>query len=548
MSNFQNLNLHPTIISALDKKGYSDPTPIQAQAIPHLLAKKDLLGIAQTGTGKTAAFSLPILDLLSQDKKQVKPNQIRALILTPTRELAVQISDNVALYGKGLGLKHAVIFGGVSESNQIKALREGLDIVVATPGRLLDLASQGHVRFSKVEIFVLDEADRMLDMGFINDVRKIIAKLPQDKQSLLFSATMPETIASLANSILKNPVKIEITPQSTTVERINQKVYLVDKNNKPDLLLDVLNKPEVVAALVFSKTKHGANKVVTYLEKYGVKVSAIHGNKSQMAREKALKSLREGKIKVLVATDIAARGIDVSSISHVINYDIPLDPESYVHRIGRTARAGREGVAISFCDYSENLHLRAVEKAIRMKIPVDNSHPFHGKAATNNSSDGRLLSRNNNKNNSERKSSERTNSENRNNERNSEKNNENRRFFGNANRSQNKSSSSRKSDSFNSRTNSFNKSRKPTRSRFNDGETSQETREPIAKKILRKFGFNKFAKDKDFQDKTERNDNFFVKEGTRNRNGNSNRSKNSNSQPFSKNRKKPFGRNNKSFR
>ncbi|MBM5783178.1 MAG: DEAD/DEAH box helicase, partial [Pelagibacterales bacterium] len=379
MSNFQKLNLNPTILSTLEKKGYSNPTPIQSEAIPHLLNKKDFLGIAQTGTGKTAAFSLPIIDLLSQDKKTVKPNQIRSLILTPTRELAIQIGENIALYSKGLGLNHCVIFGGVNEFHQIKALKNGQDIVIATPGRLLDLANQGHIRFSQVEIFVLDEADRMLDMGFIHDVKKIISKLPEERQSLLFSATMPETISSLANSILKNPIKVEITPQSTTVERINQKVYLVDKSNKPALLLDVLSKPDVVAALVFSKTKHGANKVVLHLEKYGVKVAAIHGNKSQSAREKALKSLREGKINVLIATDIAARGIDVSSISHVINYDIPNDPESYVHRIGRTARAGREGVAISFCDYSENLQLRAVEKAIRMKIPVDNSHLFHGK-------------------------------------------------------------------------------------------------------------------------------------------------------------------------
>ena len=267
MSNFQQLNLNPIIVTTLENKGYTAPTPIQEQSIPHLLQKKDLLGIAQTGTGKTAAFSLPMIDLLSSNKRQVGSNQIRSLILTPTRELAVQIGENIAAYSKGLGIKHTVIFGGVNEFHQINALKGGQDIVVATPGRLLDLASQGHLRFSQIEIFVLDEADRMLDMGFINDVRKIISKLPQERQSLLFSATMPDTIARLANSILRNPVKIEITPQSTTVERINQKVYLVEKSNKSALLLDVLTKPEVVAALVFSKTKHGANKVVSYLQK-----------------------------------------------------------------------------------------------------------------------------------------------------------------------------------------------------------------------------------------------------------------------------------------
>ncbi|MBU6339551.1 MAG: DEAD/DEAH box helicase [Rickettsiales bacterium] len=393
MSNFQTLNLHQNILTTLEKKGYTTPTPIQAQSIPHLLEGKDLLGIAQTGTGKTAAFSLPILHRLFENKHQVNSNQIRALILTPTRELALQIGENIEVYGKGLGLKHAVIFGGVNEFHQIKALKTGLDIVIATPGRFLDLANQGHVRFSQIEVFVLDEADRMLDMGFINDVKKIISKLPPKRQNLLFSATMPDAISGLAHSILHQPVKVEITPQSTTVERINQKVYLVDKSNKPALLLDVLTKPDVVAALVFSKTKHGANKVVTHLEKYGVQVSAIHGNKSQTAREKALNDFRSGKIKVLIATDIAARGIDVPNISHVVNYDIPVDPESYVHRIGRTARAGREGIAISFCDFSENLLLRAVEKAIRMKIPVDDSHPFHGKAATHDPSEGKLLSR-----------------------------------------------------------------------------------------------------------------------------------------------------------
>ena len=400
MLNFQKLNLNPLIIKSLEKKGYTTPTPIQEQSIPHLLEGKDLLGIAQTGTVKTAAFSLPLLDKLSKETK-TNNHQIKALILSPTRELAVQIADNIKLYGEGLKLKHAVIFGGVNEFHQIKALKSGIDIVIATPGRLLDLTNQGFVDYSNIEFFVLDEADRMLDLGFINDVKKIISKLPKNRQSLLFSATMPDSISQLAHSILNDPITVEITPQSTTVERINQKIYQVDKSNKSALLLEVITAKDVIASLVFCKTKHGANKIVEYLKKYGVSVSAIHGNKSQPAREKALNDLRSGKVKILVATDIAARGIDIPSISHVINYDIPHDPENYVHRIGRTARAGREGIAISFCDYSENLHLRAIEKIIGTKIPVDKNHPFHGAVASQNSSEGRILSRNNNNKNSD---------------------------------------------------------------------------------------------------------------------------------------------------
>jgi ATP-dependent RNA helicase RhlE len=395
MLNFKELNLNPIIVENLEKKGYISPTDIQIQAIPHLLEGKDLLGIAQTGTGKTAAFSLPILDKLARDPISLKANQVRVLILAPTRELASQISDNIENYGKGFNLKYAVIFGGVNDVNQIKALKNGLDILVATPGRLLDLSSQGFVNFSQVEIFVLDEADRMLDMGFITDIKKIIAKLPQKKQSLMFSATMPEAISGLANSILKNAVKVEVTAESTTVEKINQKIYLVDKSNKLPLLLDIVIKDEVVACLVFCKTKHQANRVVVYLQKYDVKAAAIHGNKSQPAREKALNSFREGKIKILVATDIAARGIDIPSITHIINFDIPIDKESYVHRIGRTARAGRDGEAISFCDVSENHYLKAIEKSIRMKIPVDNSHAFFEKPPTQDHSEGRILSRGN---------------------------------------------------------------------------------------------------------------------------------------------------------
>lgn len=380
MPSFSKLDLNPKILVALEAKGYNIPTPIQFQAIPPLLEGRDILGIAQTGTGKTAAFSLPILHNLAKSNVAVKNNSVRTLILTPTRELASQIAENIEAYGTNLGLRYAVVFGGVSERPQIATMQSGVDILIATPGRLLDLMNQGHIRYSQLEILVLDEADRMLDMGFINDVKKIIAKVPENRQTLFFSATMPETISNLANSILKNPVTIEITPQSTTVERIEQKLNFVEKSNKLSLLKSILKQEEATSVLVFSKTKHGANRIVEFLEKNAITVAAIHGNKSQGAREKALSNFREGKVQVLVATDIAARGIDVPAISHVINYDIPMDPESYVHRIGRTARAGRQGIAISFCDTSEKKLLQAVEKAIRFKIPVDESHPFHGVA------------------------------------------------------------------------------------------------------------------------------------------------------------------------
>ncbi len=378
MSNFQSLNLISPILKALESKGYTTPTPIQAQAIPHLLEGKDLLGIAQTGTGKTAAFALPILNNLAKNRCEVKPKRMRALILTPTRELASQIVDNIEAYGKSLGLKYAVIFGGVGENPQITALMKGLDIVVATPGRLLDLTNQGYVNYDSLEVFVLDEADRMLDMGFINDIKKIIAKLPKKRQTLFFSATMPPAIANLANSILHEPVRVEITPQSTTVEKIDQKVYFVEKGNKPLLLKWTVEQPEVKSVLVFCKMKHMANRVEEFLQRSGISAAAIHGNKSQTAREKALQGFRDGKYLVLVATDIAARGIDIPGVTHVINYDVPHEPESYVHRIGRTARAGREGVAISFCEPIEKGLLRAVEKSIKRSIPVDNAHPYFG--------------------------------------------------------------------------------------------------------------------------------------------------------------------------
>lgn len=380
MTEFKNLDLNPKILSALEKKGYTTPTPIQDQAIPHVLAGRDLFGIAQTGTGKTAAFSLPILHNLAKSAHSVKSGCVRVLILTPTRELASQIADNIEIYGKELGLRYAVMFGGVSERPQIAAIQRGVDILIATPGRLLDLTNQGYIRYMQLEVFVLDEADRMLDMGFINDIKKIIQKIPEKRQTLFFSATMPATITDLAHSILRDPVRVEVTPASTTVEKIDQRVLHVERSNKASLLKRILKDEAVTSALVFSKTKHGANKVVEFLEKNGVTVEAIHGNKSQGAREKALGKFRAGEIKVLVATDIAARGIDIPAISHVINYDIPMDPESYVHRIGRTARAGREGIALSLCDPSEVRLLREVEKTIQYKIPVDDTHPFHGVA------------------------------------------------------------------------------------------------------------------------------------------------------------------------
>ncbi|MBP7710432.1 MAG: DEAD/DEAH box helicase [Rickettsiales bacterium] len=382
MTSFTNLNLNPKILSALEKKGYVTPTPIQLQAIPPLLEGKDLLGIAQTGTGKTAAFSLPILHNLAKSGTSVKSGCVRALILTPTRELASQIAENIDAYGKELGLRYALVYGGVSDRPQIAELQRGVDILIATPGRLLDLTNQGHIRFMQVEVLVLDEADRMLDMGFVNDIKKVIAKIPAKRQTLFFSATMPATITDLADSILTNPIKIAVTPQSTTVERIDQKIYFVERKDKLSLLRHILKKPDATSVIVFSRTKHGADDVEDFLNRNSISCAAIHGDKDQDQREKSLNRFREGKIQVLVATDVAARGIDVPAISHVINFDIPVDPESYVHRIGRTARAGRQGVAISFCDPHDDTLLRAVEKAINYKIPVDDSHPYSNKKST----------------------------------------------------------------------------------------------------------------------------------------------------------------------
>ncbi len=377
MKDFKSLALLPQIKKAIEKKGYTTPTPIQAQAIPVLLEGRDMLGIAQTGTGKTAAFSLPIINRLASNKVKVNPKRMRALILTPTRELASQIELNIKTYGSELGIRTRVIFGGVGPQPQIRALKEGLDIVIATPGRLLDLMNEGAVNYDQLEVFVLDEADRMLDMGFINDVKKIIAKLPVKRQTLLFSATMPKDIEKLAKTLLVDPARVAVTPESTTVEKIQQSVSFLNKDNKLLLLEEILKKPEIKSALVFTRTKHGADKVVRKLEQSGIKARAIHGNKSQNNRESALSNFRSGDLKILVATDIAARGIDVDHISHVINFNLPEDPKSYVHRIGRTARAGREGFAVSFCDGAEVPLLKSIEKHIKMKIPVNLKQPYH---------------------------------------------------------------------------------------------------------------------------------------------------------------------------
>ena len=377
MASFDGLGLTEPLRRAIRAEGYSTPTPIQAQAIPHLLQGRDLLGCAQTGTGKTAAFALPILQRLAGDGQRAAPRSCRALVLAPTRELAAQIADSFATYGRYMRLSRAVIFGGVGQNPQVKALARGVDILVATPGRLLDLMGQGCVRLDRLAVFVLDEADRMLDMGFIHDVRRVVRALPERRQSLLFSATMPPEIARLAESILSNPVRITVDPVASTVDRIEQRVMFVERAHKRPLLSQVLKDPAVSRALVFTRTKHGANRVAEELARSGVQADAIHGNKSQTARTRALERFRIGAGRVLVATDIAARGIDVDGITHVINYDLPNVPESYVHRIGRTARAGRSGVAISFCDAEERACLRDIEALIKLRIPVIADHPWH---------------------------------------------------------------------------------------------------------------------------------------------------------------------------
>ncbi len=368
---FAELGLAEPICRALAAENYTHPTPIQTRAIPLLLEGRDLLAIAQTGTGKTAGFALPLLQTLGKQRHPAVPHTARALILAPTRELAVQIGESLTVYGRNLRLRHTVIFGGVSQFHQVKALARGVDIVVATPGRLLDLVEQRHLRLDEVQHFVLDEADRMLDMGFAPDMRKIVAKLPKIRQSLLFSATMPNSIAKLAADLLHQPARVEVTPQVVTVDRIEQRLFFVEAAQKRALLLTLLKDPALSRVIVFTRTKHHANRVSEYLEIAGIPSDAIHGNKSQNARQRALESLRSGEARVLVATDIAARGIDVDNVSHVINYELPNEPESYVHRIGRTARAGTSGIALSFCDRSERGFLRDIERLTKRPLLVE---------------------------------------------------------------------------------------------------------------------------------------------------------------------------------
>jgi ATP-dependent RNA helicase RhlE len=374
---FENLNLIEPILRALKTEGYTIPTPIQEQAIPIILQNKDLLGCAQTGTGKTAAFAIPILQLLYQDRLQHKEQKtIKALILTPTRELAIQIDESFAAYGKHTGLKHLVIYGGVSQNPQTDALKRGVDILVATPGRLLDLINQRYVHLEHIRMLVLDEADRMLDMGFVHDVKKIIAKVPVRRQTLFFSATMPNEIQQLANTILTRPEKVEVTPPSSTADTIQQSLFYVEKSDKRALLIHLLKDKAIKTALVFTRTKHGADKVVKDLVRVGITAEAIHGNKSQNARQRALSNFKNRTTRVLIATDIAARGIDIDELTHVINYELPNIPETYIHRIGRTGRAGLNGIALSFCDEEEIEFLKDIHKLISKQIPVEEAHPY----------------------------------------------------------------------------------------------------------------------------------------------------------------------------
>jgi ATP-dependent RNA helicase RhlE len=376
---FSQLGLLPALERAVAGEGYVEATPIQIRAIPHVLAGRDLLGLAQTGTGKTAAFALPILQRLSRTAPAGRSRPIRCLVLTPTRELAAQIQDSFATYGKHLPLTSFVIFGGVGMDAQRQALRTGMDILVATPGRLLDLAGQGLLDLKALEVFVLDEADRMLDMGFIHDVRKVIRLLPRQRQTLFFSATMPREAQELADQLLKNPETVAVTPPATTAERVDQEVYFVEKADKRALLVDVLRDAAMRRVLVFSRTKHGANRIAEHLVKAGIGAEAIHGNKSQNARERALAGFKAGRTRVLVATDIAARGIDIDDVTHVVNFDIPEVPEAYVHRIGRTARAGATGMALSFCETDERLDWRNIEKLIHQEIPIVEGHPYESR-------------------------------------------------------------------------------------------------------------------------------------------------------------------------
>jgi len=371
MTSFAELGLAAPLLKALQTEGYDTPTPIQTQAIPHVLAGRDLQGIAQTGTGKTAAFALPILHRLMADRKAPLRQGCRVLVLSPTRELASQIADSFRAYGRHTGLRTALMFGGVPKPRQAKAVAAGIDVLVATPGRLLDHMQDGAVTLAGTEILVLDEADHMLDLGFVVPIRRIVSHIPAKRQTLFFSATMPKEIAALAGSMLRDPVHVAVTPVATTAERVEQKVIFVEAARKRQVLAEILRNARMQRTLVFTRTKHGADKVTHHLEAMGLAAAAIHGNKSQPQRERALAAFKEGRIRVLVATDIAARGIDVDGVSHVVNFDLPNVPEAYVHRIGRTARAGHAGVAISFCDSSERAHLRGIERLIRTRLSVE---------------------------------------------------------------------------------------------------------------------------------------------------------------------------------
>ena len=371
---FTDLGLDNSILKALEDKGYETPTPVQEHSIPIVLDKKDLLGVAQTGTGKTAAFAIPIIQLLTKDRENKKG--IRALIVTPTRELAIQIDENVRDYSKYVPFKHAVIFGGVKQGAQVSQIRRGVDLLVATPGRLLDLIDQGIVSLNKVEIFVLDEADRMLDMGFINDIKKLLKILPERRQSLFFSATMPDNIQDLSKKILRSPEKVEVTPESTTAETVQQKMYYTNREDKKKLVFHLLEDQKLDQVLIFARTKHGADRLSRDLAKKKIKAAAIHGDKAQNQRQRALSDFKNGKLRVLVATDIAARGIDIDKLNYTINFDIPNVPETYVHRIGRVGRAGETGIAISISEPEENVFVKDIEKLIKSKIPTISDHPF----------------------------------------------------------------------------------------------------------------------------------------------------------------------------
>ncbi len=374
---FKDLHIIEPILQALEEEGYTTPTPIQEQSIPILLRGKDLLGCAQTGTGKTAAFAIPILQQLYLERLHNKgPRKIKALVVTPTRELAIQIGESFSIYGQHTGIRNVVVFGGVKQAKQTDALRHGVDVLVATPGRLLDLINQGFISLKQVEYSVLDEADRMLDMGFIHDIKKIIAMLPAKRQSLFFSATMPPDIVKLSQKILGNPEKVSVQPQQATAEKVEQAVYFVSKKGKSKLLIHLLHSELTGSVLIFTRTKHGANKIAKLLDKANIKAEVIHSNKSQASRQRALGNFKSGKSKILVATDIAARGIDVEQISYVINYDLPNISETYIHRIGRTGRAEASGIALSFCDMEERAYLRDIEKLIKQKVRVISEHPF----------------------------------------------------------------------------------------------------------------------------------------------------------------------------